>query len=86
MENNTKNNKISNQKIFNGVVISAKMKKTIVVKIDSVKVHPKYHKRYVVSQKYKVHDEKGQYKAGDKVSFIACRRLSKDKKWRVIYK
>jgi len=69
-----------------GIVISNKMAKTIVVVVENVKVHPKYHKRYIVTQKYKVHDEKGQYKKGDKVDFVECRRLSKDKKWRVIYK
>jgi len=68
---------------FSGVVISNKMTKTIVVRVDSVKVHPKYHKRYKVSQKYKVHDEKNQFKPGDKVQFVECRPLSKDKRWRV---
>lgn len=84
-------NKITNKpkivikKKFNGVVISDKMDKTIVVKVDSVKVHPKYKKRYTISRKYKVHDEKNQYKEDDKVVFTECRPISKDKKWRVIY-
>jgi len=82
MENQTK--KIIKKK-FNGVVTSDKMTKTIVVKIDTIKVHPKYKKRYTSSQKYKVHDEKNQFKEGDKVSFIECRPLSKNKRWRVIY-
>lgn len=73
------------QKKFNGVVVSDKMEKTITVRVDTVKLHPKYKKRYTMSKKYKVHDEKGQYKEGDKVSFVSCRPLSKDKKWRVIY-
>jgi small subunit ribosomal protein S17 len=73
------------QRKFSGEVLSAKMTKTIVVKIESVKIHPKYHKRYTVSKTYKVHDEKGQFKAGDKVNFIECRPLSKDKRWRVLY-
>ena len=73
------------KKKFSGVVVSNKMDKTIVVKVDSVKIHPKYKKRYTVSKKYKVHDEKNKFKEGDKVDFTECRPLSKDKRWRVIY-
>lgn len=73
------------KKTFNGEVVSDKMNKTVVVKVDSVKIHPRYKKRYTVSKKYKVHDEKEQFKAGDKVKFIECRPMSKDKRWRVIY-
>jgi len=69
---------------FSGVVVSDKSDKTIVVKVESVKKHPKYHKRYVVSKKYKVHDETNKYHIGDKVKFVECRPLSKDKRWRII--
>ena len=69
---------------FSGVVVSDKSDKTIVVKVDTVKIHPKYKKRYTQSQKYKVHDEKNEFKAGDKVSFVECRPLSRDKRWRVV--
>jgi small subunit ribosomal protein S17 len=69
---------------FSGIVISDKMDKTIVVKVASVKRDPKYKKRYTVAQKFKVHDEKNEYKEGDKVDFVECRPLSKDKKWRVL--
>jgi len=68
---------------FNGVVVSDKNDKTIVVKVESVKKHPKYQKRYVVSRKYKVHDETNKYHVGDKVTFVECRPLSRDKRWRV---
>jgi len=74
------------QRKFTGVVVSDKNDKTIVVKVESVKKHPKYHKRYTVSKKYKVHDEANSYKIGDKVSFMECRPLSRDKRWRVIKK
>ena len=74
------------KKKFNGEVVSDKMSKTIVVKVDITKIHPKYGKRYTVNKKYKVHDEKGQFKTGDKVSFVECRPLSKQKRWRVLYK
>lgn len=72
------------KKKFDGVVVSDKMDKTIVVRVDRVSVHPKYGKRFTVSKKYKVHDEKGQYKIDDKVTFVECRPLSKDKRWRVL--
>lgn len=71
-------------KKFSGVVVSDKNDKTIVVKVETIKVHPKYKKRYTVSRRYKVHDEKNEHKVGDKVIFIECRPLSRDKRWRVI--
>ena len=72
------------RKKFSGVVVSDKSDKTIVVKVDTVKIHPKYKKRYTRSQKYKVHDEKNEFRTGDKVSFVECRPLSRDKRWRVV--
>ena len=71
-------------KKFNGVVVSDKNDKTIIVKVESVKIHPKYKKRHTVSSHYKVHDEKNVHKVGDKVVFVECRPLSRDKRWRVI--
>ena len=68
-----------------GVVSSDKMDKTIVVVISRLKKHAKYHKRYLTSKKYKVHDPKNQFKIGDEVSFVSCKPISKDKKWKVIY-
>ena len=74
------------KKKFNGIVVSDKQDKTIVVSVDSVKIHPKYKKRYTLSKKYKVHDEENKFKVDDKVSFAECRPLSRDKRWRVINK
>jgi small subunit ribosomal protein S17 len=74
------------KKKFSGVVVSNKMDKTAVVRVDSVKKDPKYGKRYTVSRKFKVHDENNKLEVGEKVEFIECRPLSKEKKWRVIYK
>jgi small subunit ribosomal protein S17 len=71
------------RKKFAGVVVSDKGDKTIVVQVDRVKAHPKYHKRYTVSRKYKVHDEKNECHVGDKVTFVECRPLSRDKRWRL---
>jgi len=68
---------------FKGVVVSDKMDKTIVVRVDRIKMHPLYKKRYKVSRKYKVHDEKNQARIGDKVIFEECRPLSRDKRWRL---
>lgn len=78
-----KNKKI--ERSFTGIVVSDKMDKTILVKVDRTKIHTKYHKRYTVSRKYKVHDPLNQFKSGDKVKFIECRPLSKDKRWRAVY-
>ncbi|MEK9165450.1 MAG: 30S ribosomal protein S17 [Patescibacteria group bacterium] len=69
-----------------GIIISDKMDKTIVVKVDRLKIHPKYHKRYTVSKKYKAHDKNNEYKIGDKVIIQECKPMSKDKKWKVIKK
>ena len=70
---------------FEGVVVSDKMDKTIMVRVDRVRKHSKYKKRYTVSKKYKVHDEKNQFGEGDLVKFQECRPLSKGKRWRVLY-
>lgn len=79
-----KTTKILAQRVFEGVVVSDKAAKTIVVKVETVKIHPKYKKRYAVATRYQVHDETNKYKIGDKVKFIECRPLSKTKRWRVL--
>lgn len=73
------------RKRFSGVVVSDQMDKTAVVRVDTIKVHAKYGKRYTSSRKYKVHDEENRLKVGDKVAFVECRPLSKDKRWRAVY-
>jgi small subunit ribosomal protein S17 len=67
-----------------GIVISDKMDKTIVVAVQSFKTHPKYLKKYQSTKKYKVHDEENKFKKGDKVEFVSCKPLSKNKSHRVI--
>ncbi|MFC1663804.1 30S ribosomal protein S17 [Patescibacteria group bacterium] len=69
-----------------GEIISNKMQKTVVVMVERIKEHPKYKRRYRVSKKYKAHDEKGEYKPGDRVIIEDCRPISKEKRWRVIKK
>lgn len=72
-------------KRFRGVVVSDKMEKTIVVKVNTIKQHSKYKKRYYVSRKFNVHDEKNQFRKNDEVEFVECRPLSKNKRWRTVY-
>lgn len=78
-------NKTSNRS-FTGVVVSTKMDKTATVLIERTVKHKKYLKQYTVSKKFKAHDEKNEYKVGDKVLIEECRPMSKDKKWRIIKK
>jgi len=69
-----------------GIVVSDKMQKTVVVEVERMKKHSKYKRRYKMSKRYKAHDEKGNYKLGDRVIIEECRPISKDKRWRVIEK
>ena len=66
-----------------GVVVSAAMDKTIVVRVDVVKAHPKYKKVVRRSQRFHAHDEQNQAKAGDVVRIVETRPLSKTKNWRL---
>jgi small subunit ribosomal protein S17 len=66
-----------------GVVVSAAMDKTIVVRVDSVKSHPRYKKVIRRSAKFHAHDEQNQAKTGDVVRIVETRPLSKTKRWRL---
>lgn len=66
-----------------GVVVSDKMDKTVVVKVDRIIKHPVYNKYIKRSAKYKAHDEENKCKTGDRVQITASRPLSKDKCWKV---
>lgn len=70
---------------FQGVVASRDKNKTLIVKVNRVRMHRLYKKRYTVTQRYHVHDEKNQFVVGDTVEFVECRPISKHKRWRVIY-
>nr|BDA97177.1 ribosomal protein S17 [Cryptomonas borealis] len=65
----------------NGVVISDKMKKTIVVSVENRITHKKYGKVIVKTQKYKAHDENQICHIGDLVTIVETRPLSKTKRW-----
>ena len=67
-----------------GVVVSDKMDKTIVVEVETHKRHPKYAKRIKYSNKYYAHDEKNEAKVGDTVTIMACRPLSATKRFRLV--
>ena len=69
---------------LSGVVTSDKMDKTIVVEVERAKKHSKYLKIYKSHKKYKVHDPENKYKTGQKVEFVECRPISKDKKFNQI--
>ncbi|NTW30129.1 MAG: 30S ribosomal protein S17 [Candidatus Moranbacteria bacterium] len=67
-----------------GTVTSAKTEKTITVEVKTLKVHPKYGKRYRSSKKYLVHAPEGKYVEGDVVTFRECRPLSSRKRHEVV--
>ena len=72
-----------NKKLMVGVVVSDKMNKTVVVKVDNIIKHPTYKKYIKRSVTFKAHDELNDCAAGDKVLIVESRPLSKDKRWRV---
>ncbi len=74
------------QRKLSGIVVSDKMDKTVVVRVDRISAHPKYHKQFTVSKKYHAHDPKNEYKVGDQVVIEAMRPLSATKRWKVIAK
>jgi small subunit ribosomal protein S17 len=75
---------IEKRKGKEGLVVSHKMDKTVVIAVETRKVHPLYKKAIRATKKYKAHDEKNACKVGDKVKITETRPLSKEKKWRVV--
>lgn len=73
-----------NIKKLDGVVVSDKMAKTVVVEVKRYVKHPKYKKYVKIRKRYKAHDEEGKYKIGDKVQIEETRPISKDKHFKVI--
>jgi len=74
---------LEKRKVREGVVVSNKMAKTVVVAVETRKVHPLYKKAIRLTKKYKAHDENNACKIGDKVKIVETRPLSKEKRWRV---
>ena len=74
---------LGKRKVREGLVVSDKMDKTVVVAVETRKVHPLYKKAVRVTKRYKAHDETNACKIGDKVKIVETRPLSKEKSWRV---
>ena len=72
------------RKTRTGKVVSNKMDKTIVVRVDSQVRHPLYGKIIRSSKKFKAHDQNNTASMGDKVLIAETRPLSKDKRWRLV--
>mgnify|MGYP000469658136 CR=1 FL=1 len=72
------------KRILQGVVVSDKMDKSVVVQVERRVMHPVYKKYIKRSAKYTAHDENNQFKVGDVVQIIESRPLSKTKTWTVI--
>ncbi len=78
------NEEKKNIKTLNGVVVSDKMKDTVVVLVNRFVKHKKYKKYYKISKKYKAHDLGNTKKVGEKVFIKSCRPISKDKHFTVV--
>lgn len=76
--------KRASRKTKKGVVVSNKMQKTVVVRVDRTVRHPRYDKVMTRSKKYYAHDESCAAKEGDVVTIMETRPLSKLKRWRVV--
>ena len=74
------------KKILTGIVVSDKPDKTITVMVERKYSHPLLKKVIKVRKKYNVHDEKNEFKNGDKVSIIESKPFSKNKKFQVMEK
>ena len=72
-----------NRKSRIGVVVSNKMTKTVVVRVERRVADPRYGKIVMRAEKYKAHDEAQACQIGDRVRIVETRPLSKDKRWRV---
>jgi small subunit ribosomal protein S17 len=64
-----------------GVVVSAKMQKTVVVEVERLVMHPLYQKYLRRRSRFMAHDEKGECRAGDRVSIRETRPMSRHKRW-----
>ena len=71
------------RKTRDGIVVSDKMDKTIVVRVERRVRHPLYGKELKKAKKYSVHDEKNEGNIGDVVRIVESRPLSKTKRWRL---
>ena len=73
-----------NKQIKLGIVVSDKMDKTAIVRVQKSFQHKLYKKIIRKHKKYKIHDEHNECEIGDKVKFELCRPLSKEKRWKLL--
>ena len=76
-------NNSGNKRSIQGMVVSDKMDKTVVVLTERLVKHPRFHKYIKRHVKYKAHDRKNRCGMGDKVLIVESRPFSKEKRWRV---
>ena len=72
------------KKVLFGTVVSARMEKSAVVKVQRTIQHPLYKRTMKQTKKYKIHDEANECRVGDRIRLIECRPISKDKCWRLL--
>lgn len=74
----------SRRKVRVGVVVSDKMEKTVVIRVDGQRRHPLYAKSVRRTSKLQAHDDTNEARIGDTVRVMETRPLSKSKRWRVV--
>jgi small subunit ribosomal protein S17 len=74
----------SARKVREGIVVSDKMDKTVVVAVERLKRHPLYGRVQRVTKKFQAHDEENTCKSGDRVRIMETRPLSRHKRWRIL--
>lgn len=72
------------RRVMQGVVVSDKMDKTVIVNVERRVMHPIYKKFIRKSKKYAAHDESNSVKVGDEVKIRECKPISKRKTWEVV--
>lgn len=72
------------RKVKKGTVVSNKMQKTVVVRVERTIRHPRYSKVMVQAKRYYAHDDSNTLQIGDVVEIMETRPLSKLKRWRVV--
>lgn len=73
-----------NKKIRSGIVVSDKMDRSILVKVETMIKHPLYKRTMKRSKKYMAHDQNNSCKVGDAVRIIECKPISRRKRWRLL--
>ncbi|MFA6339218.1 MAG: 30S ribosomal protein S17 [Candidatus Paceibacterota bacterium] len=84
MNETTQKNNIAKPKILSGVVVSTKMKDTIVVDVSRFVKHAKYGKFFKINKRFKAHDAGNTKQLGDKVEILECKPISKEKHFKVL--